>query len=121
MMSIIMVTNDELGILEVTYSTDPVTDADLVEQRRLVAEAISQSNISKVLLDATSLTGFPSILTSLEHNKAVVANDQLRKAKFAVVCSSLGQDEHSLETTGFNRGVNMKCFTSGAEGLAWLG
>jgi len=120
-MTITIVTNGELGILEVKYSPAPVTEYSLAEQRKLVADAISQSNISKVFLDASSLTSFPSILTSLHHNEGIVADDTLRRARFAVLCSSLGQYERDLETTGVNRGVRVKCVTSRAEGLVWLG
>lgn len=119
-MGITIVTNDEEGMIEVTYSPDPVRDADLREQRKLVAEAMQKSGISRVLLDASSLSKFPSILTSLEHNRSVAADKQLRKAKFAVLCSSIGEDERSLEITGRNRGVVIKCVTSREDALAWL-
>jgi hypothetical protein len=48
------------GVLEVTYSPDPVTSDDLADQREMVADAISGSNISKVLIDASALAHFPS-------------------------------------------------------------
>jgi len=119
-MSISIAMNDETGILEVTYSPEIVTPRDLAQQRNMVADAVSQSNIRKVLLDASSLPRFPSILTALKHNESVAADEELRKTKFAVICSSLGQDELSLETTGVNRGVHLKCFTSREDALRWL-
>jgi hypothetical protein len=108
------------GIIEVIYSSDPVTSEALAEQRRLLADAISRSNIDKVLLDASALARFPSIVTLLQHNKSVATNKVLRRTRFAVLCSSLGPDEHDLETTGVNRGIRIKCFTSREEALAWL-
>ncbi|MBD3161846.1 MAG: hypothetical protein GF346_06185 [Candidatus Eisenbacteria bacterium] len=119
-MGIRISTLEDAGILEVVYSPDPVTPEALEEQRTLVAQALAQTNIRRVLLDATSLARFPGILTSLEHNESVSANPLLRKTRFAVVCSSLGPDEHGLETTGLNRGVDIKCFTSREDALAWL-
>lgn len=112
-------TLEDRGILEVVYSADPVTPEDLAAQRNQVADAIRRSNIARVLLNASALARFPSPLTAIEHNKDIAANDILRRAKFAVLRSSLGKDERCLENTGVNRGVNMKCFTSREEALAW--
>ncbi len=119
-MSIRIVTNRELGVLDVMYSPGTVTPQELAEQRRLLADAVSQSGIRKVLIDASALARFPSIVTALEHNQRVAANERLRNTTFAVVCASLGQDERDLETSGVNRGVHMKCFTSREAALAWL-
>jgi hypothetical protein len=119
-MSITISTNRELGVLEVTYLPGTVTPQELAEQRSRVADAVSQSNIRKVLIDATALVRVPSILTALEHNQRVAKNKELRNTVFAVICSSLGQDERDLETTGLNRGVHMKCFTSREKALSWL-
>jgi hypothetical protein len=119
-MSISITTNRELGVLEVTYSPGTVTPQELAEQRSQVADAISQSGIRKVLIDASALERLPSILTALEHNESVAANEKLRNATFAVICSSLGRDEDNLETTAVNRGVHMKCFTSRERALSWL-
>jgi hypothetical protein len=112
---------EDLGVLQVKYSPDPVTGEDLAGQRRLVAEAISGSNIYKILIDASGLERFPSPFTVLEHNKDVVSDEVLRKAKFAVVCATLGENERCLEHTGVNRGVKLRCFVSREEALSWLG
>lgn len=119
-MSISISVLEDKGILEVIYSPDTVTPEALSDQRSLVSETISRRAIRKVLLDATSLQSFPSILTTLKHNEGVAANEILRVTKFAVVCSSIGSDERALETTGVNRGVDMKCFTSREDALSWL-
>jgi hypothetical protein len=108
------------GVLEVTYSSEPVGPEDLAEQRRMVAEELSENRMRRVLIDASALPGFPSPFTALMHNKGVSEDDVLRSAKFAVVCAELGENERCLEDTGVNRGVNMRCFTSRAEALSWL-
>jgi hypothetical protein len=108
------------GVLEVIYSPDPVTGVSLAEQRKVVAEAISRSNIYKVLIEASLLDRFPSPFTVLEHNKDVVKDEILQKARFAVVCASLGENERCLEITGVNRGIGIRCFTSREEALSWL-
>jgi hypothetical protein len=119
-MTISISTLEDEGVLEVVYSSNPVTREALAEHRTLVAEALARSTVRKVLLDATSLPTFPSILTSLKHNERVAADEVLRGTEFAVVCSSLGPDEVDLETTGMNRGVRVKCFTSRVDALEWL-
>jgi hypothetical protein len=86
-MSISIVTNKDLGVLEVTYSPGTVTPQELAEQRRILADAVSQSGLRKVLIDASALARFPSIVTALEHNQRVAANEQLRTTTFAVVCA----------------------------------
>lgn len=111
----------ERGILEVTYVAATVTQEDLADQRSRVIDALSRNDMTKVLLDASSLASFPDPFVTLAHNEAVAENAVLREAKFAVVCSSLGQNERDLENTGVNRGVNMKCFTSREDALSWLG
>ena len=108
------------GFLEVTYSSEPVGPEELAEQRRMVSEALSKSRMRRVLIDASALPEFPSPFTALRHNMGVFEDDVLRSAKFAVVCSELGENERCLEDTGVNRGVNMRCFTSRAEALSWL-
>ena len=108
------------GVLEVTYSPDPVSGDDLAEQRKRLADAVSEHNIDKVLLDASTLDRFPSPFTVLEHNEGVVANETLKRATYAVVCASLGENERCLETTGVNRGLNIRCFISREKALAWL-
>jgi len=118
--SIEIVENPDLGCLEVTYTADPVTPQDLAVQRSSVTDAVSRSGIRKVLLDASSLPNIPSLLTVLRHNESVSQDEDLRRTKFAVVCSSLGPKERRLETTGVNRGVNMRCFTSREDALSWL-
>lgn len=107
-------------ILEAVYSSGDVTREDLAEQRTLVADAISKHAIRKILIDASALERLPSVTTILDHNSAVSADSFLRRAKFAVVCASLGKDERFLETTGFNRGVQIRCFTSRDRALSWL-
>jgi hypothetical protein len=107
-------------ILEVVYSSGDVTREDLAEQRALVADAISKRALRKVLIDASALKSMPSVVTILDHNSAVSADSTLRKVKFAVVCGSFGIDERFLETTGFNRGVQVRCFTSRDSALSWL-
>ena len=119
-MTIHINTLGEAGILEVVYASQAVSPEGLAEQRRLVAEALSRSTIRKVLLDATALRKFPPILTVLRHNESVAADDILRRARFAVVCSTIGEDERALENTGVNRGVSIRCFTSREQALAWL-
>ena len=111
---------ENTGVLEIVYSPDPVTLVDLAEQRELVADAISRNNTAKVLIDASALTHFPNPFVVLKHNEGVVENDVLRKAKYAVVCSELGDDERCLEDTGVNRGVLIRCFTSRKDALCWL-
>lgn len=107
-------------ILEVKYSPEAVSQKDLTEQRILVADAISKSGLKKVLVDASSLVSFPGPFTVLNHNESVAAHEILRKTKFAVVCSSLGEDERCLENTGVNRGIQMRCFSSREDALSWL-
>ena len=107
-------------ILEVTYTTERVTSTDLEEQRRLVAEALSKHDLRKVLIDASSLEQVPAILTMFEHNTAVSSDKILQRSIFAVVFRSIGSNERFLETSGSNRGVRIKCFTSRDEALTWL-
>jgi len=111
---------EDLGVLKVTYSPEDVTRKGLAEQRNLVADAISKSAISNVLVDASALAQLPPILTIFEHNVTVSLQDTLRKAKFAVVCGSYGENEQFLEITGLNRGVQIRCFTSQDSALSWL-
>ena len=108
------------GVVEVEYSSEPVTAKDLSEQRKLVADTISKSNITKVLLVASALERFPSVFTLIDHNKEVLKDETLRTAKFAVVCASLGEDELFLENIGVNRGINIRCFISREKALSWL-
>lgn len=119
-MAIRISTLGDTDILEIVYSPDPVTPRDLAEQRGQVANAISDHGSTKVLIDTSSLSNFPKPFVALQHNEDVAAHAVLRRAKFAVVCSSLGQDERCLEDTGVNRGVNMRCFTSRQDALSWL-
>ncbi len=111
---------EDQHILEITYSSDDITSKDLAEQRRIVAKALSKNVLNKALVDMSSLIKFPSTLTIFEHNEAVLAQHVLRKTKFAVLCQTLGPNEQFLEITGTNRGVQIKCFTSRKEALAWL-
>ncbi len=111
---------EDQGILQVTYSLGDVTEGDLISQRKVVAEAVSRSALRKVLVDASALARLPSLWTTAEHNAAVSQDKALRLAKFAVVVRSLGSDEQFLETSGRNRGVWMKCFTSRESALSWL-
>lgn len=119
-MGISISTLEETAVLQVVYSSERVTDEALAAQRELVAKEVARTGINRVLLDTTLLESFPPILTSLRHNESVAGNELLRCSRFAVLCSSLGKDELALETTGVNRGVNMKCFTSREEALEWL-
>ncbi|SHJ10326.1 hypothetical protein SAMN02745216_01034 [Desulfatibacillum alkenivorans DSM 16219] len=112
--------NEDIGILVVTYLPEPVTPNDLAKQRKMVADALSSSGIQKVLIDASSLLRFPPIVAALEHNEKIAADEKLKTIKYAVLCSSLGQDERSLETTGINRGIYLKCFSSRKDALSWL-
>jgi hypothetical protein len=113
-------THAGVGCLEVVYLTPTVTSQALAQQRQALAAALAQSNIGKVLVDTRSLAKFPSTLICLDHNKAIAEDEQLRKAKFAVVCASLGAEERSLETIAVNRFLQVQCFTSRDEALAWL-
>jgi len=111
----------DLGVLEVAYSADDVTAEDLVAQREQVSDAIARSGLEKVLIDASALARFPSVVTIFEHNAVISTERTLREARFAVVCDALGENERFLETTGVNRGVQIKCFTSEEAALSWLG
>ena len=108
------------GVLEVTYSPEDVTREDLAYQRRQVADAISRSSLKRVLIDAAEIKQFPSAAMIVDHNSAISSNSTLMQVKFAVVCNSLGEDEKFLETTGFNRGLQIKCFTSKESAMNWL-
>jgi len=83
-------------------------------------DAVSRSDVRRVLLDASSLPGAPPVITALAHNEDVAARKELQGTKFAVVFSSLGRNERTLETTGVNRGVIMRCITSREDAVAWL-
>jgi hypothetical protein len=119
-MAIKISTRNDPDILEIVYSPDPVTTADLAEQRGLVAEAIANHGMTKVLIDASALARFPDPFAALVHNENVAAHAVLRQAKFAVVCSSVGEDERCLEDTGVNRGIDIRCFASRQDALSWL-
>lgn len=120
-MAIRISVREEEGILEVSYDSGPVGREDLAEQRKQVADAMGRSGLARILVDASSLEGLPGPFTLLRHNEGVAGHERLRKAAFAVVCSSLGEDERCLENTGVNRGIRLRCFLSRDEALAWLG
>lgn len=111
---------ENVGILEMTYAADPVTAKDLAEQRALVADALAGNACGGVLIDASGLTQLPPVYEIFDHNAAVSADSVLRRTAFAVVFRSLGRDEEFLETTGVNRGLRIKCFTSKESALSWL-
>ncbi len=119
-MSVDICVLDDRGILVVTYSSEEVTPEALAEQRRLVADAISSNALKKVLIDTSALTRFPSTMAIFTHNAAVSKDSILQQTKFAVVCNTLGKDERFLETTGLNRNIQIKCFTSKESALSWL-
>jgi len=108
------------GILEVTYLPDDVTKEDLAEQRRLVADAILRSSLRKVLMDASALKSLPSAATIFYHNRDVSDDSTFNGIKFAVVFESVGKDERFIETSGMNRNIPIKCFTSKKDALSWL-
>lgn len=62
---------------------------------------------------------FPSTAVAFEPNKAVIEDEQLRMAEFAVVCTALGAAECSLETSAVTRFLQLQCFTCRDEALAW--
>ena len=115
----ISILNDR-QIALVTYEPGTVSKQDLARQRKQVGDALIQNEIQKVLVDTSKLESLPSPATILFHNSSVAAKDSLQNARFAVLCSSLGPDEELLETTGVNRGLQIKCFTSREDPLACL-
>ena len=120
-MAIDIIVLKDQGIIKLAYSPGEITQEELEEHRALVAEAITESGIRNVLVDLSGLTQLPSIVTIIEHNAALSTQSTLRTAKFAVLCRSLGENEQFLETTGLNRGVQIRCFRSMESGLSWLG
>lgn len=111
----------ERQIAVVTYEPGTVSKGDLARQRKQVGEALMQNKIQKVLVDTSKLDKLPSPSTILLHHQSVAAQESLRNARFAVVCTQIEEDEQLLETTGVNRGLKIKCFTSRDEALSWLG
>lgn len=109
------------GFLEVAYDPEPVTPRDLEEQRTLVAQTTARTGVTHVLVDASALEALPPLGAMLLHNVAVSSDDQLQRARFAVVCAVYDDDAVFLEISGANRGVHMKCFASREEALVWLG
>jgi hypothetical protein len=111
---------EDLGVLEVIYSEGSVTDKELKEQRKVVADALEKNDMSKVLIDASALTHMPKVTTTLKHNMEVAAIETLRRTRFAILFKTMGKDEQFLEDTAVNRGIPLKAFTSREEALAWL-
>jgi len=111
---------DDQRVLEVYYSAEVLTDADLNEQRTRVAATLSRNGITKALFDASALPQLPPLVTMLEHNMAVASDNTLRRTRFAVVFRSVGDHERFLENTAVNRGIELRCFTSKADALTWL-
>jgi hypothetical protein len=107
-------------IIAVTYTPEIVTKEDLAEQRISVAAELAEHKIKKVLIDASALKQLPPIGTLYDHNSKISAEEIFRPVKFAVICSLLGEDEIFLETSGLNRGVQIKCFTCKESALRWL-
>jgi hypothetical protein len=86
----------------------------------MVAEVLSERALKKVLIDATAISRLPSVATVFDHNWAVSSNAILQPAKYAVVFRALDSDVQFLENSAWNRGLEIKCFTSREEALGWL-
>jgi hypothetical protein len=115
----ISILNDR-QIALVTYEPGTVSKQDLTRQRKQVGDTLMQNKIKKVLVDTSKLDKLPSPGILLLHNRSLVDEETLHNARFAVVCARLGANENFLETSGVNRGLQIKCFTSREEALSWL-
>ena len=107
-------------VLQAVYDQGEISRENLLAQREQVAEAIAGYGIRKVLVDATALGAFPSSPVTLEHNVSISSDPRFYGVMFAVVCNELGERERFVETTGLNRAVTIRCFTSRREALEWL-
>ncbi|EIC21030.1 hypothetical protein [Thiorhodovibrio frisius] len=110
----------ENNILEVVYGAEAIGDWEWARDREDVANAISSTNRSRVLIDASALPSFPGLVLIQEHNEQVAANEVLSAAKFAVLFACVGEPEQFLHITGSNRGIRIQCFTSKDDALVWL-
>lgn len=112
-----IIVNKELQIIEV-ISVGTITIDDMSSSLTAVEKISSETGFTKILVDTTRETSFPSIIQA--HG---FASKLPRGIMFAIIAKK-GQPTQErvrfTETVAINRGFMFQLFTSKNEALEWL-
>ncbi len=110
----------DLGIIQIE-SFGVLSAKDLLKSRQSVSEICQERGFTKILVDATKITSFPSTLQLFEHSVDLAELDMPENTKYAIVISEKTKaDSKFIETAAINRNVKMRNFESRDQALAWL-
>ena len=111
---------DDVGIVQIE-SFGTLSAKDLLESRQSVSEICQEWGFTKILVDATKVTSFPSTVQLFEHSAGLSELDMPENTKFAIVISKENKaDPKFIETAAINRSVKIRNFESRDQALAWL-
>jgi hypothetical protein len=109
---------EDLQIIQIE-SYGEVRAEDLQGSLEAVAKIRQERGLTKVFVDATKETSFPSTFPVFEFGSALA--NTIRGMKFAVAASpKTDRDLRFLETVAANRGAHVSVFDSVEAALAWL-
>ena len=107
----------ELGIIEV-FSYGKVTREDSESSMASLEKIINETNFTKVLADTRKQESAPGTMDIFNFGELLP-----RSIKIAILATgeqSTAQDVKFAENVAYNRGVNIKTFTSKEKALEWL-
>jgi hypothetical protein len=111
---------EDEGVVKI-ISTGKIEAKDMESSRLMASEICKNSNISKILVDATGHTDRFSLFEAYFHAQALSKDRYLKIAKHAIVYSKINNNDFEfLETTASNRSIMLKIFPTEAEAMLWL-